>query len=61
MNIFHQLRTGGDPDFQDIYAEVRSGPARSPHVDEELAVPVMDTSRGEDSDSVGGSASSCLL
>lgn len=22
MNIFHQLRTGGDPDFLDIYAEV---------------------------------------
>ena len=22
MNIFHQLRTGGDPDFKDIYAEV---------------------------------------
>jgi hypothetical protein len=22
MNIFHQLRTGGDPDFADIYAEV---------------------------------------
>ena len=22
MNIVHQLRTGGDPDFQDIYAEV---------------------------------------
>lgn len=22
MNIFHQLRTGGDPDFRDIYAEV---------------------------------------
>lgn len=22
MNIFHQLRTGGDPDFSDIYAEV---------------------------------------
>ena len=22
MNIFHQLKTGGDPDFKDIYAEV---------------------------------------
>jgi len=22
MNIFHQLRTGGDPDFKDIYAEI---------------------------------------
>lgn len=22
MNIFHQLRTGGDPDMKDVYAEV---------------------------------------
>ena len=38
MNIFHQLKTKGDPDFEDIYAEVpwvefREGPDQS---DEEL-------------------------
>jgi len=39
MNIFHQLRTGGDPDFKDIYAEVPwpEFKERPDQLDEELS------------------------